>query len=175
MKCSTKTFFILRKFFKVRKLTPFDFLTEVPPMSVFQVKQTAEGLFYQKNIAENAEQPKAKIQDQLDAVIKILKIAMVKPAYSESILRNMNMAFILYSAIIGFSFPQFRRIADLTEKHILFVDAIAKRYAQRPSAFAGLDGLCAVIYDNLVGTVAINHEAKEQEKILNKIKARRRR
>ncbi|GBR74581.1 hypothetical protein NO1_1732 [Candidatus Termititenax aidoneus] len=144
-------------------------------MSVFQVKKVKEGLFYQTNTAESAEQPKAKIKEQLEAVIKILKIAMVKPAYNESILRNTNMAFMLFSAIIGFSLPQFSRAIDLPEKHILFVDAIAKRYAQRPSVFAGLDGLCAVMYDNLVGTVAISHEVKEQEKILAKIKTRRRR
>jgi hypothetical protein len=167
----------------IKKADILDFVdSKGLPFSFFALQDAQEngGIFGQIRAAspQSVTEKEQKTKDTMRAVFE--KLVLKTDIPPDEIISNESLALFVYSNIIMFACDNVRRPYLLDRNFAVYVDRAAQRYGKLPSEYLGLNinQIEAYMFNTCVlnaGLEADIKAQKEQEKLLAKYRAKRRR
>ena len=169
---STKNIFI-------KKLTLLDFAgDQCIPFTLFSTHSPAaneQGLFSQYN--NQKQENIINREKNIENIKKVLSTGITRSDISiEDILKNEQLTTFVYGSIILLACENVMHPIVINNNFATYLDAIAKRYGQRPSAFSGADmnDIEKYMFDLCIFNAGVSLEVEQNKKAMAKIKIRKR-
>ncbi|GBR74049.1 hypothetical protein NO1_1284 [Candidatus Termititenax aidoneus] len=175
----TKTLTIRGKKVIIKKISVLDFAdTSTVPFSMFGIKELRaedQGMFGQI-IKQKPSYQEQKKEVSKDLIRQILEKGITQSEMSiEDILAEELVYTFVYANIINFSCDNVKQPVLFNKNFALYIDAMAKRYAQQPAGIIGgeFNTLEKYMLNVCIFTAGISEEIAQNKKLMAKFKKRR--